>query len=95
MLGQRQTMQSVMAMMSMTQLLRNSRPGYEFKNKRKINHLLHMDDIKLFVKTEDDVESLVNTVGMQFGLSKCEVIALKRGKNNQQQKHQNTRWGRV
>ena len=46
-----------------------------------------MDDLKLFSKTEDDVESLINTVrivsddtGMQFGLSKCAVIALKRGK---------------
>ena len=67
----------VMAMMPLTKVLRNSRPGYEFKNKLKINHLLHMDDLKLFAKTEDDVESLINTVrivsddtGMQFGLSK-------------------------
>ena len=77
----------VMAIMPLTQVLRNSRPGYEFKNKLKINHLLHMDDLKLFTKTEDDVESLINTVRivsddirMQFGLSKCPVIALKRGK---------------
>ena len=68
----------VMAMMRLTQVLRNSRPGYEFKNKLKINHLLRMDDLKLFAKTEDDVESLINTVrivsddtGMQFGLNKC------------------------
>ena len=46
-----------------------------------------MDDLKLFAKTEDDVESLDNTVrivsddtGMQFGLSKCAVNALRRGK---------------
>ena len=77
----------VIAMMPLTQVLRNSRPVYEFKNKLKINHLLHLDDLKLFAKTEDDVESLINTVrivsddtGMQFGLSKCAVIALKRGK---------------
>ena len=76
-----------MAMMPLTQVLRNSRPGYEFKNKLKINHLLHMDDLKSFAKTEDDVETLINTVRivsddtrMQFGLSKCAVIALKRGK---------------
>ena len=87
----------VMAMMPLTQVLRNSRPGYEFKNKLKINHLLQMDDLKLFAKTENDVESLINTVrivsddtGMQFGLSKCAVIALKRGKTiSRRTEHQN------
>ena len=48
-----------------------------------------MDDLKLFGQSERDIyiESLVNTVhtlscdiGMQFGIDKCGVIIMKRGK---------------
>ncbi|XP_063952186.1 uncharacterized protein LOC135153479 [Lytechinus pictus] len=46
-----------------------------------------MDDLKLFGKTQSDLESLINTVwifsediGMQFGLDKCAMITLMRGK---------------
>ena len=46
-----------------------------------------MDDLKLFGQSERDIESLVNTVhgfscdiGMQFGIEKCGLIIIKRGK---------------
>ena len=46
-----------------------------------------MDDLKLFGKNEGEIESLVNTVRifsddirMEFGLKKCGVILMKRGK---------------
>ena len=46
-----------------------------------------MDDLKLFEQNERDIESLVNTVhrfscdiGMPFGIEKCGVIIMKRGK---------------
>ena len=46
-----------------------------------------MDDLKLFAKNEDQMDSLVNTVRifsedikMEFGLSKCGVLIMKRGK---------------
>ena len=46
-----------------------------------------MDDLKLFVKNEDQIDSLVNTVKifsedikMEFGLPKCGVLIMKRGK---------------
>ena len=46
-----------------------------------------MDDLKLFGRSERDIESLVNTVhrfscdiGMRFGIEKCGVIIMKRGK---------------
>ena len=46
-----------------------------------------MDDLKLFGKDEKKVDTLVNTVrifskdiGMEFGISKCAVLILKRGK---------------
>ena len=46
-----------------------------------------MDDLKLFGQSGSHIESLVNTVhtfscdiGMQFGIEKCGVIIMKRGK---------------
>ena len=46
-----------------------------------------MDDLKLFAKNEDQIDNLVNTVRifsedikMEFGLPKCGVLIMKRGK---------------
>ena len=46
-----------------------------------------MDDLKLFAKNEDQLDSLVNTVRIfsedikiELGLSKCVVLIIKRGK---------------
>ena len=57
------------------------------RNSVKIQHLLFMDDLKLFGKSEDKIDSLVQTVelfsedtGMEFGLKKCGVLLMKRGK---------------
>ena len=46
-----------------------------------------MDDLKLFAKSKKEINSLVQTVdiftediGMQFGIKKCGVLILERGK---------------
>ena len=46
-----------------------------------------MDDLKLYVKSERELDSIIQTirifpddVGMVFGLGKCVVLVLKRGK---------------
>ena len=46
-----------------------------------------MDDLKLFGKSDDQIDSLIQTVftfsediGMEFGLKKCGVVILKKGK---------------
>ena len=62
--------------------------GYQFcSNKEQINHLMFMDDIKLFAKDESGLDALIQTVrvvstdiGMKFGLEKCAVLVTKRGK---------------
>ena len=48
-----------------------------------------MDDIKLFVKNEKELETLIHTVriysqdiGMQFGIEKCAMLAMKSGKRH-------------
>ena len=53
----------------------------------KLNHLCFMDDLKLFGENENKIDSLASTVtlisqdiGMQFGIKKCGVVHLKRGK---------------
>ena len=54
---------------------------------QKLNHLLFMDDLKLFVKNKNQIDFLVETVhlfsediGMQFGIKKCGVLIMERGK---------------
>ena len=57
---------------------------YEFGDKKtRINHLLFIDDLKLFAKSNDQIDSLVNTmytfsedIGMEFGIKKCRVLVL-------------------
>ena len=46
-----------------------------------------MDDLKLFGKSDDQIDSLVQIlftfsedIGMEFGLKKCGVVILKKGK---------------
>ena len=53
----------------------------------KINHLSFKDDLKMFAKNKKEIDSLVSTVqlvsqdiGMQFGVQKCGVTVMKRGK---------------
>ena len=78
----------VMTMIPLTLMLRKTNIFYEVKKKReRINHLLFMDDLKLFAKNVDQIEILVNAVRifsedikMEFGLSKCGVLIMKRGK---------------
>ena len=63
-------------------ILREVKACYEWYHKRyKVNHLLFMDDLKLFAKSIDQIYSLVQNVyvfsediGMEFGLKKCGVL---------------------
>ena len=78
----------VLSMIPLSLILRKVNICYEWgKNEYKLNHLLFMDDLKLFSKIESQIETLVETVqilstdiGMEFGLKKCGVLAIKRGK---------------
>ena len=46
-----------------------------------------MDDLKIYSKTERELQSLVHTVqmiskdiGMEFGMDKCSTVRIKKGK---------------
>lgn len=77
----------VVAMIPLTLLLRREALGYRFgREGKKINHLLYMDDLKLYGKNRGEVEMLVEVVhvfsrdiGMEFGLDKCAVLEIKAG----------------
>ena len=77
----------VFCMVPLTLLLRRAKAGYEWGNKGfKFNHLF-MDDLKLFVKSKNQIDSLVQTVhivsediGMQFQIKKCAVLSWREEK---------------
>ena len=64
--------------------------GYKFsKSQEKINHLMYMDNIKLFAKSEKELETQIHTVriysqdmGMEFGWEKCAMLLMKSGKRH-------------
>ena len=51
-----------------------------------MNHLLFMGDLKLFSKSEEQMDTLVRTIhdssvdiGMELGMKKCGILTMKRG----------------
>ena len=77
----------VICIIPLSLLLRKVKASYEWGRKVfKLNHLLFTDDLKLFGKGDDQIDSLVQTVftfsegiGMEFGLKKFGVVILKKG----------------
>ena len=77
----------VLCMVPLTWLFRRAKDGSEWGSKGfKLNHLLFMDDVKSFAKSNNQIDSLVHTVhifseniGMQIGI-KCRVLNMERGK---------------
>ena len=78
----------VLALIPLSLILRKMKAAYEFsERKEKINHLLFMDDLKLYSRSEKGLESLVQTVhvfsediGMEFGIKKCAMLVMEKGK---------------
>ena len=71
----------------LTIVLRNTKMGYKLFIGTVVSHLLYMDDLKLYGKNHNEVESLLHTVEifssdikMSFGARKCAYIGLKCGK---------------
>ena len=69
-------------------ILRKPKGAYEFsESKENINHLLFMDDLKLYSRSEKGLYSLVQRVrvfsedvGMEFGIRKCAMLVMEKGK---------------
>ena len=72
---------------TLTHVLCKAKARYTLGGGEKINHLLFMDDLKLYGKSENEIKGLVSTVevfiqdiDMKFGIKKCGVIIMNRGK---------------
>ena len=78
----------VLALTLLSLILRKAKAAFEFsERKEKINHLLFMDDLKLYTQSEKGLDSLVQTVrvfsediGMEFGIEKCVMLVMEKGK---------------
>ena len=78
----------VLALILLSLILRKAKAAYEFsESKEKINHLLFMDDLKLYSRSEKELDSLLQTVrvfseniGMEFGIEKCAMLVMEKGK---------------
>ena len=78
----------VICMTPLSRVLGKTKAYYEWGHKQyRINHLLLMDDLKLFGKTTGQINSLVQTVQivsedieMEYGLKKCDILVLRKSK---------------
>ena len=82
------TLVFVLALIPLSLILRKAKVAYEFsESKEKINHLLFVDDLKLYSRNEKVLDLIVQTVhvfsediGMEFGIEKCAMLVMEKGK---------------
>jgi len=77
----------IMSLIPLSFLLHDTSMGYKLWSGRIVNHLLYMDDLKLYGRSNSEITSLVRSVelfssdiGMSFCVAKCAHLGLKRGK---------------
>ncbi|XP_075971947.1 uncharacterized protein LOC142973811 [Anticarsia gemmatalis] len=91
-----------LALNPLSSILNSTAMGYPLKSagndqhtdieRSVLNHLLYMDDIKLYARSENQLEELAslteeftNDVKMEFGIDKCKVNSIMAGHNYQHQ----------
>ena len=80
----------VIAMMPINHIFRKCTAGYKLsRSQDKINHLIYIDDIKLFANNDKELETLIHTVrvysrgiGMEFGIEKSAMLVIRSGKRH-------------
>ena len=78
----------VLLLLPLSIILRDTNKGYTVnRSLPKVNHLLYLDDVKLYARSHAELESLINTVEifstdicMTFGFDKCRTMSILRGK---------------
>jgi len=81
-------LQFCICLIPVTEQLNRLNTGYEeHTTKTKISHILHMDDLRLIAKKEEELQKQIHIVKnfsddihMEFGLEKCSKVAFKRCK---------------
>ena len=77
-------------MFPLNHIFRKCTAGYKLSRSQEKNQsLLYMDAIKLFAKSEKEVETLIHTVriysqdiGMECGIEMCAMLVIKNGKRH-------------
>ena len=72
-------------------ILEKSSAGYSLSpGGPKINHRLYMDDLKLYGKTQEELEELITVthsfsadICMEFGIEKCATLRIEGGKKKE------------
>ena len=84
------TLLFIIAMMTLNHILRKCAVECKLsRSQEKINHLMYMDDIKLFAKDEKELEALIHAVRIysqdiriEFGIEKCAMLVMESGKRH-------------
>ncbi|XP_050561144.1 uncharacterized protein LOC126912570 [Spodoptera frugiperda] len=79
-----------LALNPLSHLLQRCHAGYCLKHNSEetiVSHLVYMDDIKLYAKSEKEMKNLIDItatfskdINMEFGLDKCKTLHIIRGK---------------
>jgi len=77
-----------MCLALLSRILEDTKKGYRLSQSSVlINHLVHMDDVKLYSRSKREIESLVYTLSiffkdicMDIGTSKCNGVAVSKDK---------------
>ena len=73
----------IIATMPLNHILRKCTAGYKLSRLQvKINHLMYMDNIKLFSKKEKELETLILVVRIYSKDKKCRLLVIKSGKRH-------------
>ena len=69
----------VKVIMSLNPILRKCTVGVQIDSiAKKINHLMYMDNIKLFAKNkEETIRIYSQDIGMEFGREKCAILIMR------------------
>ena len=77
----------IMTLAPLSFILDKTSKGYHLSNSSTVvNHLVYMDDIKLYSHSQQEIEPLIHTVNiffddicMSIGAAKCNIVAVSKG----------------
>ena len=85
-----------MSLLPITNILNRTNIGVKIstRNRKIINHLLYMDDIKLYANGKENMNRLLNLlhtftsdINMNFGIDKCAILHVNKGKIEEENDH--------
>ena len=80
-------LQFIIGLIPLSLLLKGAHAGYRLsKDGPSVNHRLYMDDLKLYGRSESELDTLLNItksfsddIKMEFGIDKCASVTIKKG----------------